>query len=368
MNMPTPQQEGFYRVLSKLCDLTVVYESDITQDRRDLGWRTVPAGYKYYFVRSLPVSKRFTFMDADFHFLAGLPGSVYNVSRVLLAGSHTPLGIQAEMRIPEVETMRRRLQSILYARVLNVHEATCFAIGKAMEPYYAKLGIPRHHIFRYAYFSSTAQKTGATFGGPVLFVGQLVQRKAVDILIHAFARSQARTSHNLMIVGDGQSRLSLQTLAKTLGIGERVQFIGAVEQHRVTSLMNEASVLVLPSHHDGWGFVVNEALSVGLPVVVSDGCGVAEVIEMCGGGNVVPAGDVERLAVSLDALLESKDTWGHHSQNALATHSTISAEAGALYFLQVVQYIRSGYSGERPVAPWLKKIESPNQHATGEGN
>lgn len=353
MNMPTPQQEGFYRSLSRLCDLTVVYDGDISEERRQLGWSLRPDGYSYRFQNGMPTYRQFIPEDADFHFVAGLPGNIRNVSGVLFGSRRSRVGVQAEMRIPEVETKRRRLQSILYAKMLIGRDAAFFGIGKGIRKYYLELGVPANRVFPFAYFTSEPVAVGATYEGNILFVGQLVPRKGVDVLIEAFARTNARTTRRLTIVGDGEERNRLQSVVRDLHLQDNVEFVGTVEQQGITTLMNQASVLVLPSRHDGWGYVVNEALSVGLPVIVSDRCGVAEVIQVNGGGYIVESGNSDQLAQALDQLLATENVWRRHSQSAHAGHKHISAEAGAYYFVQAIQYILSGYNGTRPVAPWL---------------
>lgn len=357
MNMPTPQQEGFYRSLSRLCDLTVVYDGDVSAERRQLGWSLRPDGYVYHFQNSLSIYHSFVPDSADFHFVAGLPGNIRNVSRVLFSSRRSRIGVQAEMRIPEVETKRRRLQSIVYSKILNLRDGTFFGIGQQMRDYYLELGVPSHRIFPFAYFSSDVANVGAMYAGDIIFVGQLVHRKGVDVLLEAFACTNARRERKLTIVGDGRQRERLESLVRDLDLQKDVHFVGVIEQHGITSLMNQASVLVLPSRHDGWGYVVNEALRVGLPVVVSDCCGVAEVIQTSGGGFVVESGNRHQLAHALDQLLASEAVWRHHSEAALAAHTRISAEAGARYFVQIVRHILSGYDTERPAAPWLTRMK-----------
>lgn len=353
MNMPTPQQELFYRRLAAKCDLKVVYSTETSPLRKRLGWDIRPSGYEFEFQHELSFFERYKLTDRDFHFLSGLPGEVANVCRILFASEDQRTGVQAEMRIPEIQTRRRHLQSIAYAKLLRARGGTFFAIGKPMREYYQRIDVPLERTFPFAYFCTERSSYAAAFEGPILFVGELSYRKGVDTLVRAFARSKVATKRKLCIAGDGSARDALMSLSKQNGVERSVEFIGAIPQSMVSLLMRDSSVLVLPSRHDGWGCVVNEALSVGLPVVVSDRCGVAEVIEANGGGLLFPSEDGEYLANVLDEVLASREKWKTFSHAARRAHDLISAESGAEYFLDIVKYVLSNYKGPRPIAPWL---------------
>lgn len=354
MNMPTPQQEHFYRELAKLCDLTVVYSGGVSADRQILGWDVVPAGYTYLFERDH--SNKCSHAHADLVFLSGLPGRLQNVLRVAAAQTRHRIAVQSEMRMPSMQTMRRKVQTRLYAAFLRTKKVPFFAIGPAMRNYCLELGIDEALIFPFAYFSASDQIRWGRWDGPIVFIGSLSHRKGVDVLLRAFAISNSQDARRLVLVGDGEEKNHLVHLASEMGLKNRVTFEGVVPNSSVESIIQEASVLVLPSRFDGWGFVVNEALSVGVPAIVSDRCGVAEVVLQKGGGVVFRADNVTALAQALDTILESENSWRRFADAAFQAHEAISAEAGAKYFLSVVEYISSGFSIQRPRAPWLAHV------------
>jgi glycosyltransferase involved in cell wall biosynthesis len=90
---------------------------------------------------------------------------------------------------------------------------------------------------------------------------------------------------------------------------------------------------VVPSRHDGWGMVVNEALIAGTPVVCSDGCGAAAMIDDPAGGMKVPAGRVRPLAEALQRSLSAGkiDISGRRRVHAVAER--FSPAAGVRLFL-----------------------------------
>ena len=147
----------------------------------------------------------------------------------------------------------------------------------------------------------------------VVFVGRLVEEKGVSYLLQASARVDP--PHSLVIAGRGPCLASLQQQAKSLGIHDRVRFVGHLDQATLAELLHASDLLVLPSFatkrsHETWGMVVNEAMSCGLPVVATNAVGAA-----AGGlvlnnetGLVVPQRDAGALATALEDLLvnESK--------------------------------------------------------------
>ena len=100
----------------------------------------------------------------------------------------------------------------------------------------------------------------------VLFVGRLVAWKGPFLALRAFSLV-AGADAKLVFVGTGPASRRLRHAAERLGIGDRVSLLGNLPRESVLSLMQQAAVLLFPSFHDSAGFVVSEALSLGLPVV-----------------------------------------------------------------------------------------------------
>jgi glycosyltransferase involved in cell wall biosynthesis len=136
----------------------------------------------------------------------------------------------------------------------------------------------------------------------LLFVGNLVPTKNVDLLLRAFGRVRAEIGMSLTIAGDGPLRSSLASLAATLGIVDSVRFVGVQSRREVADLMARASALVLPSRSEGWGVVIAEALASGTPVVASRVGGIPEILGSEEGGILLPPGDVDALAAGLATI------------------------------------------------------------------
>ena len=149
-----------------------------------------------------------------------------------------------------------------------------------------------------------------------LFVGRERLRKGFLDLADA-ARS-LRSSSSLLVTGapDG---ISSQALSR---LDARVEFLGPVAPDLMPAVYRRASVLVLPSLSEGFGLVVTEAMAAGLPVVVSDHTGAAELVTDGKDGFVVPAGDVAAIADRLGALEADPDRCA--AMGAAARHVAVA--------------------------------------------
>jgi glycosyltransferase involved in cell wall biosynthesis len=149
---------------------------------------------------------------------------------------------------------------------------------------------------------SAAEPTRHTPGGPirVLFVGRLIDWKAVDVLLDAFARLHLPAQ--LEILGDGPMRAALEEQARRLGIADRVAFAGWQPQRECARRLQQADVLVLPSLYECGGAVVLEAMACGLPVVATDWGGPADYLDStC--GILVPPTSRDALVAGFAAAL-----------------------------------------------------------------
>ncbi len=193
--------------------------------------------------------------------------------------------------------------------------------GKSAFEYLRLLGAPAEKIFAApdavdnVFFSTEANKARreqvafrSKLGLPqrfILFVGRLVAEKGVFELLEAYAKLEAglRTEVGLVFAGDGVSRDELVQLAKRVEPGA-VCFPGFAQREDLAGLYALADALVLPTHSDPWGLVVNEAMACGLPIIVSSvaGCA-ADLVEDGWNGYVVPPRDAGKLSVAIRSLV-----------------------------------------------------------------
>jgi colanic acid/amylovoran biosynthesis glycosyltransferase len=144
----------------------------------------------------------------------------------------------------------------------------------------------------------------------ILHVARLVEVKGTQYLIRAFgALARSHGDARLVIIGDGPLKRGLQTLATSLGLEDRVRFLGALPHAQVLAWIRKAALLVLPSVRtadgrvEGLGMVLLEAAATGVPVVGSRLGGIPEGVVDGRTGFLVPERDVDALAGRMDDLL-----------------------------------------------------------------
>jgi L-malate glycosyltransferase len=126
----------------------------------------------------------------------------------------------------------------------------------------------------------------------------------IDILLRAFALVVGKVQVRLVIGGDGPQRRELEALAVSLGISDRVTFLGRVPPDRVPDLVSSLDVYAMPSLYESFGVAALEAQAASVPVVASAVGGLVETVQE--GGVLVPPGDPQRLAEGLLDLLQDK--------------------------------------------------------------
>lgn len=135
----------------------------------------------------------------------------------------------------------------------------------------------------------------------VIGVGRLERQKGFDVLIRAYAASATRTTHDLVIIGEGNERTALENLIQNLNLQGQVHLPGFMDNP--WAHMARSSAFVLSSLWEGFGNVVIEAMACGTPVIVTD-CdyGPSEVAANGSFGLVIPRNSELALTAALDTL------------------------------------------------------------------
>lgn len=150
--------------------------------------------------------------------------------------------------------------------------------------------------------------------GMVLFVGRLVEKKGVDVLLRAFADAHRKTPDlRLAVVGEGPQRPGLERLVAELQLAGSVRFFGALPQSELPALYRRATLAIVPSvvaaggDQEGLGLVVVEAMGCACPVIASDLPGIRDVAREAETARLVSPGDPTALAAAILALIRDPE-------------------------------------------------------------
>lgn len=158
----------------------------------------------------------------------------------------------------------------------------------------------------------------------LLAVGRLVEQKGFDLLIDAFARLvPAFPAWDLVIVGEGGARASLQAQAARLGLQGRVFLVGTVGN--VGDWYSACDLYVMSSRFEGFGNTLAEAMAYGLPVISFD-CetGPSDIIRQDVDGWLVPAGDLDALVAALAAMMSDEGQRQRFAKRAIEARDRFS--------------------------------------------
>ena len=136
----------------------------------------------------------------------------------------------------------------------------------------------------------------------LLTMGRLTRQKGIDVLFRAMTRLRD-LDFTLDIAGDGPDRQLLESMARELGLAERVRFLGWVPRERIPQTFANASAFVLASRIEGMPNVVLEAMAYARPVICTRVFGAAELVENGLTGMLVDIEDEAQLADALRALI-----------------------------------------------------------------
>lgn len=142
----------------------------------------------------------------------------------------------------------------------------------------------------------------------ILYLSRILRLKGLDVLLRAYKYIEAEFENiQLLIVGDGNFRQYCEVLARQLEL-RHAYFVGSLPHEQAIRYYNLADIFVLPSSgqdkSEPWGLVINEAVSMGLPIITTDKVGATDDLVKDGiNGYITKGGDVEDLHTALAMIL-----------------------------------------------------------------
>ena len=311
-NVLSMHQEALLVALSEKVEVCLVYEEDLYESRKSMGW-TIPEfdGVKLVSINDMQNDSNDLLqnLDHDYHIFSGI--SVYpkiskyfsifykkNPSR-LVCFLERPGGVDS--RIKNYFRLFKYKYFALKFRKLK------YLLTPGGEEYLLRAGFKKEKVIPFGYFGPEAAVNAVENLKnnniiEFVYVGSLSKRKNVGLVFQAL-KTYKNTEWHMSVVGDGEECESLMQLVESLNLSKQITFLGNKSNNEVQQILFESDYLFLPSLHDGWGYVVNEALSKGCSVICSDACGASSIVKDCKGSYVFSSGSVKKLTNILNRVV-----------------------------------------------------------------
>ena len=242
---------------------------------------------------------------------------------------------------------------VRYARLFK-HSAAIVVGSSSMADQLVSLGAPRHKIANNPLGADTARFTGDPDGGSddptFVALGRLVQKKAPDLTIRAFARVVERCpAARLVLIGDGPLRNQCEVLVRDLGLLDAVTLLGSVPNQDIPGHIRGARAVVQHSMRapdgdaEGTAISVLEAGAMGLPVVATRHAGIRDSIVEGKTGYLVECGDVETMSARMLELASDKQLAARMGAAGQArVRSSYSVDASVARLLEILRAVAQG--------------------------
>ncbi|WP_278848002.1 glycosyltransferase family 4 protein [Megamonas hypermegale] len=328
-NIPAPYRLKFFSLLGEFCDLTVIYELEYSTMRNNKWNEQVKKTFKeiYLNAKRVEASSGFSFdiikyLKKDYDFI--------------IVGTHmTP--------IARIAMLYMRLMNIPY--IFNLDGAMCYPLNKMGKigwflrkfllydgakyyitttneaiNYLTYFNIDKNKILKYKFSSimekdvidniiekeekiCIRKKLGIIENKVLISVGQFIPRKGFDVILKA--KKYLPDDVGVYLIG-GEITEEYRALIEQYGL-KNIHFISFKTKLELEEFYKAADIFILPTRHDEWALVVNEAIAKGLPVITTNRCGAGlEIIKDYKNGFLINVDDVKDLANKVEIILDDE--------------------------------------------------------------
>lgn len=334
-----------------------VVQSEISEGREKLGWtNTDHPNINIIKVDTYSLSQLIQSINTDaYHIVQGLRSNGY-ISDVIKELVKDNSKFWVILETIDSRGMKGYLRKLIYKgihRRLSHYITGYLTIGYNTKQWFENIGVPKYKLLPFTYFLDTKLSPNQTKNDKYIFifVGNLIERKRPELILHSLnqLKTKGKKDFELWIIGGGSLEPKLIDISKALDIP--VTFYGYQSIKKVRSYIASADCLILPSIFDGWGAVASEAIIEGTPVICSDACGVAGVVEKSRYGSVFSSLNKKQFFDLVEThydigKISEKDryelqNWG----------KCLTAPIGAKYLYNIL----CSNQLDRPLPPWDKK-------------
>lgn len=325
-NFPSPYRVDFFNELGKKCDLTVLFEEGIEEQKhRDKKWfNDNYSNFNAIFLKSTKIYKSKSICLSIKDYLNGIFDLILVGNYSTLTGMYAinflkwkkiKFALVADGALRKSgKGFREKLKKTLISSA-----NWWFSTSEQTDDYFIFYGADKRGIYRYPFTSlyekevldqpaslESKQKYKIELGineeKVILSIGQFIYRKGFDVLIRGC--KELPCDVGVYIIG-GKAPESYQYEMEKLGL-ENIHFVDFKPKAELKKYLMASDLFVLPTREDIWGLVINEAMAFGLPVITTDKCVAGiELIENDKNGYIVPVDDAIVLGEKMRELIQN---------------------------------------------------------------
>lgn len=349
--VPSPYQRDLFYALSRLpeLDLQVYY---LEKSVADSPWPEKPLQPYERVIAGTFVR----WGSSRFHLNCHLPnlsntnivvfnGYQNNITQWILRtqSNKIPCIFWGEKMLGSTNGIKGKLQQV-FANSLNKCTAIAAIGTEAQKDYQQKY--PDKLIYNIPYYCNLAEFSANRPERPrtpvtIVFCGQMIARKGVDLLLKAFSQIVTNGLEAKLLLVGREAELPQMMSNLPQKVQDCIEYAGFQAPEALPEFFRQADIFVLPSRYDGWGVVVNQALGAGLPIICSDAVGAAaDLVEQGKNGWIFPSGDVDALYEALKKYVQNPTAIKAASEASIAKSAFWVPEVGARRWLEVFQKVQ----------------------------
>lgn len=357
--LPLPYQQTLCRALSDCYGGAFVAWFG-ERANEEFPYRSAPKNtFTQHYLSEVGYWKLFKELKADpaaVVILGGWSSPMTNKTLLMTTLLRIPVFIWADHPHPRQRSWVAARSRKLYLRFLARMTSGFLACGSPTVEHLVSLGIEREKVTNFPYWVEVPKawsvpkrcldEAAARRPLRLLAIGRHVPVKQFEVAIEAVAlanKKAGRELAELVMVGDGPERASLEAFAKAMGCETSVRFSGWLETDEVYEELRKADVLIVTSQFEPYGVVVLEAMAAGRAVLASEGV-VAALDRDEGNGAVLlhPTGDIECLAGQIALLASDRERLRKASLASRATAEKWPPARAAAIVEQIIDQTRRG--------------------------
>jgi glycosyltransferase involved in cell wall biosynthesis len=241
--------------------------------------------------------------------------------------------------------------SILINKLIRSKDYCILSISTKGREQLLQAGFPKTKIFPFGYFIPKDFENDSIVHGNnnslrIVFIGSLIERKGIDVVLPVM-KTIHHTCPNITLdcYGSGDITKYIKFFP------DNVKYKGMFPYGQAQKIISSYDLLILPSKHDGWGTVVNEALLQGIPVIISDQVGAGDLIINSKAGLIFESSNTDQLSSLLIDLYNHPEKMQIMKISAKQKGQNITPYKASKYLYDIFQYIFYKV-GEKPEIFW----------------